>query len=231
MEHDGISGIHNTKILAYSDRDLFTDNKEDIVSLRCRILYPYAKAKMSSVSFDPDIPLAAPWGKIYNLSFLRRHSLRFCEELSVLDDMCFNFDVFGKAERISYLHSCLYHYAVNKNSITNSYKEERPLYDMKAFEYVKSHIFSSNDLMQAYYARVIKSFAICCRIYFFNKMNPAKIKAKFKTVRQYMDTEPYTTATHQIKLNKLEWKLKIVTAICRMKMPKLLYLLHILQNG
>lgn len=230
-ENAGTSNIHNTKILAYSDRDLFTDNKEDIVSLRCRILYPYATAKMASVNFNPDVPLAAPWDKLYKLSFLRKHGLRFCEELAVLDDMCFNFEAFEKAERISYLHSCLYHYTVNQDSITNSYKDERPLYDMKAFAYVKRHILFNNDLMQAYYARVIKSFAICCRIYFFNKMNPAKIKTKFNIVRKYMDTEPYTTAAHQIKLNNLEWKLRIVTAICRMKMPRLLYLLHVLQNG
>ena len=85
--------------------------------------------------------------------------------------------------------------------------------------------------MTALYARVIKSFAICCRLCFFNEENKESKKEQLSTVRRYMELEPYKTAFEKISLRDLEWKLKIVAVVGRLKKPWMLYLLHKLENG
>ena len=110
--------------------------------------------------------------------------------------------------------------------------------DQVAFEYIRKEIVCGDldnmrqpYVMQALYARIIKSFAICCRLSFFNKQNPKTKNEKLKTVKSYMKSEVYKTAFRRIKLNKIEWKLWLVVIAGRIKSPRLLYFLHLLQNG
>ncbi len=207
---------------------------EDRLSMQCQILYPFTKAKAGNVTFNSDIPLAAPWDKLFKRSFLYRNNLHFHEDLKVLDDMCFNLVAFSKAGIISYIPKALYHYQVWESSITNSYKADRPIQDMKVFAFVKKTIDEQPDLeeklLQAYYARVIKSFAICCRLYFFNDKNPGSNKERRSEIRSYMNKEPYLSAFRNVRLSELEWKLVIVTLAGKCKSAGSMNLLHKLQN-
>lgn len=214
--------------LSHGSQNAVTNSAKDITSLRCKILYPYMKAYLGSERFDSDVPLAATWDKLYSKAFLDMYGLQFLSELRVLDDMCFNFVAFEKARNVAYLHKPLYHYQVRKTSITNSYKVDRAKQDIKVFESILKEIKGGafdNKLMQAYYGRIIKSFAICCRLCFFNNDNPADIKMKLDTVRDYMINEPYMTAFKKIRLHNLEWRLKAVALVGRTKMPLLMRLL------
>ncbi|SCY45803.1 glycosyltransferase [Butyrivibrio sp. INlla14] len=234
-----------------------TEEADDIQSMRCQILYPYMAASVYDFKFYKNVPLAAPWDKLYRAEFLRSNNLKFPENLRVLDDMCFNFEAFGKAKVVSYVPSFLYHYQVVNSSITNSYRPDRPQQDIKAFWHLyemineKSEVQENRQIkrqnlqnqeisadeekkeaqMTALYARVIKSFAICCRLCFFNKEKKESRKEQLSTACRYMELEPYKTAFEKISLRDLEWKLKIVAVVGRLKKPWMLYLLHKLQNG
>ncbi len=223
--------------MEHADIDFSTDVKNDITSMRCQILYPYMASRISRARLSVNVPLAAPWDKLYKKSFLKEKSLKFQSELKVLDDMCFNFDSFGKAAKITYMHIPLYHYKVNISSITNSYKADRPVQDMKVFTYLKNEIDNVEDdiahkeLLQAYYARIIKSFAICCRLCFFNKKNmDGDLKRQFKQVRKYMNEKVYSEAFKNISTGILEWKLRFVRTAWQLKSPWMLYMLHKLQE-
>lgn len=228
------------KSLCHADYPFVTDNTDDIQSMRCQILYPYMNAKGGNSSFYKNIPLAAPWDKLYKRSFLISNSLEFPEELEVLDDMSFNFMAFGKAKVVSYIHMPLYHYQVWNSSITNSYRPDRPMQDQKVFRFliskineeeVSKNISSSHSLLQAYYARVIKSFAICCRLCFYNKSNPLDKNYKRQMIIKLMGQEPYFIAFKNVNMAKLEWKLKAVAIAGKMKSEWLLCVLNKLQNG
>lgn len=229
-----------SKELCHADYPFVTDNKEDIKSMRCQILYPYMNAKGGKSIFYKDIPLAAPWDKLYKRSFLISNNLEFPEELEVLDDMSFNFMAFGKATIVSYIHIPLYHYQVWSSSITNSYRPDRPMQDQKVFRFLISKISEGEDgsnistddiLLQAYYARVIKSFAICCRLCFYNKSNPLDKNDKRRMIQKLMGQEPYSIAFKNVNMAKLEWKLKAVAIAGKMKSERLLHVLNKLQNG
>ena len=238
-----------------------TESYEDKLSMRCQILYPYMAAtikagissngyrdgiktsykekgmhKAETVTFIKDIPLSAPWDKCYRRKFLLDNDLRFPEELKVLDDMSFNFVAFGKAGTIAYAPKALYHYWIEETSITNSYKANRPELDMKTFDFLRKVIEKEDKadlyiLWQAYYARIIKSFAICCRLCFFNKKNPESSSEKMKRVKNYMNSEPYKEAFSKIRLTFIEWKLAAVVVAGKLKSPGILKILDTLQNG
>ena len=163
--------------------------------------------------------------------------MRFSEELKVLDDMFFNYQVFSLVKRVVYFPDPLYHYCIWNGSITNSYRADRPELDQKAFEYIRKEILAADIdnmrepyVLQAFYARVIKSFAICCRLCFFNDLNKKSQKEKLLAVKNYMKLDVYDNAFKKVRLSKIEWKLWLVTIAGRIKSPRLLYLLHMLQN-
>ena len=236
----------------HAPKAFVTSDSSDILSMQCQILYPYMAAKAGDVSFTKDIPLSAPWDKCFRRAFLIEKRLQFPKDLKVLDDMSFNFVVFKEAGKIAYTPKPLYHYCIEPNSITNSYKENRPELDIQVFEFLKKNIRSckgmsqndeekisgmdrdtcndQSDIMQAYYARIIKSFAICCRLCFFNDKNPKSSKERLHQVRTYMDAYPYKDAFLGIRMKNIDYKLKAVAVAGRLKSPRMLRFLDWLQN-
>ncbi len=216
-----------------------TSDRGDILSMQCQILYPYMAAKAGSVRFTKDIPLSAPWDKCFRRDFLMEKKLQFPAQLKVLDDMSFNFVAFGEAGKIAYTPKPLYHYCIEPTSITNSYKANRPELDMQVFEYLRDKISGENfadnvemksPIMQAYYARIIKSFAICCRLCFFNEKNPKTSKQRLEQVRAYMSMNPYKEAFANIDMKNTDYKLKAVTVAGKLRSPWMLSILDRLQN-
>ncbi len=85
-------------------------------------------------------------------------------------------------------------------------------------------------LYQAYYARIIKSFAICCRLCFFNEKNPKLRADRLIKVKSYMEKSPYKEAFENIRLKEIDYKLTAVTIAGRLKSPRMLKMLDRLQN-
>lgn len=203
-----------------------------------------------------DIAIAAPWNKLYKKSFLNDNNLIFPEQLKTLDDMTFNYLAFGCSPKVAYLHRKLYHYCFNKKSITNKYDPNRIQKDLEVFKMIgddirsvksggKSHNFGksydNNELVEksdncdeslyiAYYARVIKSFAILCRLCFFSPMSPYDLKHQLQLARNTMNIKEYAEAFDNIDIKVLELRLKAVVFVARMKSPFGLYMLHVMQN-
>lgn len=211
----------------------FTEYKQ---SMQRQIIYPYMAARVADMSFHRNVPLAAPWDKLYKRSFLEANNLRFCEDLRVLDDMCFNFRAFGAAGRVTYIPAFQYHYTVINTSVTNSYRSDRLVQDIKVFQYLKDEIDAMDidsaetaRFMQALYARIIKSFAISMRLYFFNPKNPKTENEINEELKGYIDTMPYKQAFKGIHLYNLEPKLVAVTLACRLKMVWALRVMYRMQ--
>ena len=203
-----------------------------------------------------DIAIAAPWNKLYKKSFLNDNNLIFPEQLKTLDDMTFNYLAFGCSPKVAYLHRKLYHYCFNKKSITNKYDPDRIQKDLEVFKMIgddirsvksggKSHDFEksydNNELVEksdncdeslyiAYYARVIKSFAILCRLCFFSPISPYNLIQKLRIARNTMNMKEYAEAFDNIDIKVLEPRLKAVVFVARMKSPFGLYMLHVMQS-
>ncbi len=210
------------QMISHCEYSFETSVKSEIHAMQRQILYPYMGAKVYYFKLSGKTSLAAPWDKLYRADFIKKNNIRFNKELKVLDDMCFNFDAFGAADKVSYIPSFLYHYQVIESSITNSYKEDRILNDIKVFDYLRGKIDGITHaeikrFMQALYARIIKSFAISLRLYFFNTKNPKSQDETKEEILETLNREPYSEALLKVKLRILEPKLIIFTIACRKK--------------
>ena len=231
-KNDGVGAGISVKreMNPHAEYGFYTDDVEYIRSMQRQIIYPYMAAKVADMTFHKNVPLAAPWDKLYRREFLMSNHITFPEELRVLDDMCFNFMAFGAVGSIIYFPAFLYHYKIADTSITNSYRPDRIIQDKKVFDFLRNEIarlpqedertMTASEIAhfnQALYARIIKSFAIAMRLYFFNPNNPKSEQEIQAEVRQCIDSAPYQNAFKSIRLHNLEHKLVAVTLACRIK--------------
>lgn len=212
--------------------------KEDgaIKSLQRGMLYfPFPSELEKS-----EVPLAAPWDKLYRRDFIMRNHLQFRENLHVLDDMVFNIEAFGAAGEIVYLKEKIYHYRYVEDSITNSYKKDRVDRDREVWSYVERYVKTKEiewtpaekeQFIQAFYCRIVKSFSICCRLQFFNMANKQRLLEKIRYVKGVWREAPYREAFEKVRLHNLEWRLKVVAVFGRMHWGSGIYLLHLAENG
>ncbi len=215
--------------------EFFLEGRQKISGLQRGALY------FPGTGMETKIPLAAPWDKVYRKNFLTGHRIEFRQELKVLDDMVFNMEVFGEADKVVYCKEKIYHYRYVPDSITNSYKPDRVNQDCQVWKYLSDYMAEyfkrgsldekgREELTQAYYCRIIKSFSICCRLCFFNPLNKAQLKEKIRYVKETLDREPYRTAFCDVKMEKAEWKLKAVILMGRCRLAAGIYALHIAQS-
>lgn len=211
------------------------EGKRSLYKLQRGILYypmEFSSAK---------VPLAAPWDKIYRRDFLVRRRLVFREELKVLDDMVFNMEAFGEAGQVAYEKYRVYHYRYVASSITNTYRKDRVEQDRKVWEFLRTYqdlkkkdgIWDEEEaeaFKQAYYCRVIRSFAICCRLNFYHKDNGRTKEEERRYVKSVLADRVYREAFGKVRMSNLEWRLKIVTAFVRSGWYGGLYLLSSAQK-
>ena len=176
-------------------------------------------------------PMGAPWDKVYRRDFLIMNHLLFCERLKVLDDMVFNFEVFGAARYVACRKIKPYHYRRVPDSVTNSYKPDRVAQDRVVWSYLFSLGMWDGEhaeiLRRAMMCRIVRSFSICCRLCFFNHKNKKRLVENVAYVNSVIKSEPYRTAFRAARLSDLEWQLKVVTLAGRLRSGWGMYLLHI----
>jgi len=184
-----------------------------------------------------EVPLAAPWDKIYRRKFLWEQGIRFVPGLKVLDDMVFNMEAFGRAGKAAYFKEKIYHYRYVPESITNSYRPGRVALDREVWDYLSEYMAGSfredeweeedrEKFVQAYYCRIIKSFSICCRTAFFHPENRKTLPQKVKYVKEVLGMEPYRSAFGRVAIKNAEWRLKAVICMGRLRAGGGIYLLY-----
>lgn len=224
------------------------DSREELQKLQRAVLYyPMEYSEMR-------VPLAAPWDKLYRRDFLKGSRLRFREELRVLDDMVFNMEVLGKAETVAYQKARVCHYRHVPSSITNRFQADRVRQDMKVWRTIERYRRKQfqtraakagrlrtegeraaqreecRAFEQAYFCRVIRSFAICCKRSFYRKENGKSYREIQAYVRRIAGRRPYRDAFLRADQKNLEWRLKAVVFLIRHDFYGGLYLLCLIQR-
>lgn len=221
------------QVWEHFDKEQIWTDRQEIFRLQCAMLYYPASFP------DMKVPLAAPWDKLYKRKFIIENQLKFNGDLKVLDDMIFNMEVFGEAEKVCYFKDKIYHYRYVSDSITNSYKADRVEKDCEVWSYIGKYIeermknWSAQEyeiFLQSFYCRIIKSFSICCRLCFFNPKNPKKLCEKIVYIGEILNMQPYADAFHKVHLRNAELKLKVMILMGRMKCTWGIYILHLGQS-
>ena len=239
------NGTDNEDIVSvwehFGESCVFT-TEENIRVLQRAVLYPREiralRGRPISVRLPRRIvPLAAPWDKVYRRDFLTENHLMYNEELRVLDDMYFNMEVFGRAKRVEYVKSPIYHYVRNDGSITSSYTADRVSRDLVVWDAIDRYIEANSTvditwdkLLQACYKRIIRSYAICCKRSIFHPDNPMDRGAQVRYAAKVMRMPEYEEAFSEVKLSGLEWLLRPVAIFGRHKLGWGMWLLSRLER-
>lgn len=217
---------HRQKEWVHFSEEADVADRDSIARLQSAVLYaPFWGGAKND-------PMAAPWDKVYRREFLAGNHLQFCEQLRVLDDMVFNFEVLGAARNVACRKIKPYHYRrCVADSVTNVYKPDRVAQDRAVWKYLFSLAPWNGEhtavLRRAMMCRIVKSFSICCRLCFFNTKNEKGLREKVMYVKRVMKSEPYRTAFRTVRLTDLEWKLRVAALAGRLQSGWGMYLLHV----
>lgn len=213
------------------------ESREELLKLQRGVLYYPMDFPKTRVS------LAAPWDKLYRREFLNRNQIRFRETLQVLDDMIFNMEVLGKAKRAAYKKYKVCHYRHVPSSITNRFRADRADQDGRVWKMIEEYRLTQfadgenwekqmqvQAFDQAFFGRIIRSFAICCRLCFYHRDNRKSYREKQKYVRDVVARYPYREAFLRVRTENLEWKLRAVVCLIRHDFYGGLFLLHLAEQ-
>ncbi len=83
----------------------------------------------------------AAWAKLYRRELLERNSLRFVSErVLISEDILFNLDFFGCAERVAATQDASYCYCVNAGSLSKRYRADRFERNLEMYEAVRQRL-------------------------------------------------------------------------------------------
>ena len=134
--------------------------------------------------------------------------------------------------------SRIYHYRYVEASITNKYQADRVTQDKKVWDYIEWYqtrqsaeaVWEADEteaFRQAYYCRIIRSFAICCRIHFYHRENGKCFGGKQQYLKSVLGSSPYAEAFEKVRFGNLEWRLKALVLFVRCRLYGGVYLLHL----
>ena len=138
----------------------------------------------------------------------------------------------------AYDKSRIYHYRYVEASITNKYQADRVTQDKKVWDYIEWYqtrqsaeaVWEADEteaFRQAYYCRIIRSFAICCRIHFYHRENGKCFGEKQQYLKSVLGSSPYAEAFEKVRFGNLEWRLKVLVLFVRCRLYGGVYLLHL----
>ena len=85
-----------------------TDNRGDFVHALMRFNYDYAN-----------------WNKLFDASIIRRHQIRFEEDMTIWEDLLFNLQYLHYAKRVAIIAKPLYHYRILSTSLYSGQTKDR----------------------------------------------------------------------------------------------------------
>lgn len=120
---------HPAEIVVYGAVEEYKNSSEEIIykkEIFCgekELKHPREIYK-EVIRLEQKTLLGYPWNKAYKLDYLRRYHIRF-ENITMIEDILFNIEVFRNATAVNTLSSIPYHYAIrHKNSLTAKYLED-----------------------------------------------------------------------------------------------------------
>lgn len=139
-----------------------------------------------------------PWNKLVRRSLLTNNNLEFDTSVKgIFDDLIYTAYIYAYANTISYKHIVVYNYRHVATSITRTYKPaflEINHAIFNAWDNYLNHFNLREELLQPYYANVIRRFCLLLGLYFFNPKNIESLSNQFKRLKAIMKEEPYSSA-------------------------------------
>lgn len=171
--------------------------------------------------------MGSPWNKLFKRSIIEENHLRFDPYVKgIYDDNLFTLHYLMHVKKLAYIQVPVYDFRLVAGSITQSYKANTLDINRRIFERINDFIDETGErdfFEEAFYVYVIRRLSKSLNVYFFANNNPHTISEKCKELKETIHSEPYQTAIHKVKLNRLLNNHKVVTVLSRAGAPRLIW--------
>ena len=183
-------------------------NKNDIEDLQLQNI-----EKGISKYYPSKVNVSVVWSKVYNKNFIIENNLKFIPNVVRMPDAIFNMYALEKAEKIYVLNKYLYHYRINRYSITQKFSINTINYFETYIEYVKKYIIEykkNKKFEDILNIKIFTSIDNYMTNYFFhndNNKNRKTLKSEFINL---LDKPLYKDAINKIKKERLSLYQRLV---------------------
>lgn len=184
------------------------DSKEKMKLLMADVLAPGCKIDEGECYNSA----AAPWDKIYRTDFIKKNALYFDMSSKAWEDVWYNLQVFGTAQKVVGCTYIGYHYRVVNESITKRFNPNKVSINYDFLQKTNAYIMTKGDrdiLQKAEYARTILLFIHLLKVYYFNSANDNKYSKTVKEISELKNIDYYYNAIHS-KSNEFLLKKQII---------------------
>ena len=85
-------------------------------------------------------------------------------------------------------------------------------------------------MRRAFYARIVKSFGICCMQQFFNKKNDLNLRQRISCAMRTLELPIYREAFEKVNIREVELKLKPLIVMGRRRFGLGIWILSVAQR-
>lgn len=226
---------HKTEFSPYvKDIPLFTNEQKEEVQFKTLVgILPFYVCPPAGTD-----AAGSACAKLYRCDFLREKGLSYTPGLKRAEDMFFNFQVFGAADRIGYLYKFFYNYRQLNTSATYTYREHGIDVFTDSLNCIRKHLEKENKselYYQVYYMRCMFFFLESMDMDYLNPKNPKPLKVRLGEMKKMAGLNPYKEAFDNLKNDNLTWARRIPLFLIRHNMMLMLAVFYsgfrLLQKG
>ena len=171
--------------------------------------------------------MGSPWNKLFKRVIIEENNLRFDSYVNgIYDDNLFTLHYLMYVTKLAYIQIPVYNFRLVEGSITQSYKANTLDINRRIFERINDFIDETGErkfFQEAFYVYVVRRLSKSMNVYFFANNNQKPFDERLKELKETINSEPYRTAVHNVKINRLLNNHKVVCVISRINSPRLMY--------
>ena len=167
------------------------------------------KQKYVEELFVPQIGVSTfVWNRLYKMEIIKKHSIRFWEDIYACEDTLFNFEYAMKIKKIVHTNENLYHYCINESSVMFD-KQFNPRRITAAIAYER--ILEKADLN-------IKEYVKIAAAWYFEIVVCQALKSmyRYKSNERQMIKKMFRIETRKFMRAKIPIKYKIVFPLIKL---------------
>lgn len=173
-------------------------------------------------------PFRGPVAKLYDLELIRKHQLKFDDQLIIGEDFLFNLQYLKYCKKALILEDFYYHYRANESSITRRYKEAcwPNIYKVtlqKIEEFIQENDY--NELAKQQFSQLVIKYYLICLDNELRIENSHVLRKQIQHIKEMCEDAYIIESLKTINtLNRNQFDIKqIILVLTRYKMSKVLY--------
>lgn len=170
------------------------------------------------------------WRFVYNNNLIKKNKIYFNTNVSIGEDILFNFEYLFYCKRVQVLHKCFYNYIWRNESLSNSYIKKHKFYESKVKIIYERDLIKNRILKECGedYSKCYQGSLVLSCIQMSLTLSDCKLSEFFKSYllfKSYSNEELIRNAYRKVKLFNAPLKYKIPLTLCKYRFNIIIFLI------